>query len=380
MAKKSEEQKDISGTVVEAASEKSDAAPKAGSRGARSAGRSAKAKAAAASEASDSVASDIPAAPGFSVGAAGEQPPAGAEKPPVTEAEQGKKDPVAVADVKFENTGFEDTGFEDPGFADKDEPGAQKASCGAACEWLHSLNPAGFLTALAFLTRLGPAGERSQEEMRASMFFYPLVGVLLGVVALIPAWLIPAGYFWLKAWAFAVIMVWLTRGLHWDGLADLADALGSHRNGADFQEVLKDSRSGVFAVLAVVFCALGYVFAAQSLLLSEAWLPLVLAPALARCAPLYIANLSRPNEGSSLGKLLAQGVDLKIALAWTTGLALVAVLAGYVLAAILALVAACAVLYWLLNLAERHDGYNGDFMGAGIALVELGALLAFALG
>ena len=54
--------------------------------------------------------------------------------------------------------------------------------------------------------------------------------------------------------------------------------------------------------------------------------------------------------------------------------------AGYVLAAILALVVSCVVLYWLLNLAERHDGYNGDFMGAGIVLVELGALLAFAVG
>ena len=374
MAKKSEEQKDISSTAVEAALEKSDAA--SGSSGVKSrvSGRSAKKKASAAPEASGSVVSDIPAAPEAFAGAAEEQPPAGAKKPPVTEVEQGKKDPVAVADAKFEGTEFED-----PGFEDKDEPAAQKASCGSACELLRSFNPTVFLTALAFLTRLGPAGERSQEEMRASMLFYPLVGLLLGVVALIPAWLIPAGYFWLKAWAFAVIIVWLTRGLHWDGLADLADALGSNRSGADFQAVLKDSRSGVFAVLAVVFCALGYVFAAQSLLLSESWLPLILAPALARCAPLYIANLSRPNADSSLGKLLAQGVDLKIALAWTTGLALVAVLAGYVLAAILALVVACAVLYWLLNLAERHDGYNGDFMGAGIVLVELGVLLAFAL-
>ena len=300
---------------------------------------------------------------------AGEQPPAGVDKPPVAEAGEKEEIPVTVVDVKFE----------DPGFEDKDEPTAQKASCGAACELLRAFNPAGFFAALAFLTRLGPAKERSPQEMREALVFYPLVGLLLGCAALIPAWLVPAGYFWLKAWAFAVVMVWLTRGLHWDGLADLADALGSNRNGEDFQAVLKDSRSGVFAILAVVFCVLGYVFAAQSLLLGEAWLPLVLAPAMARCAPMYIANLSRPNAGSSLGKLLAQGVDLKIALAWTTGLALVAVLAGYVLAAILALAVACAVLYWLLNLAERHGGYNGDFMGAGIVLAELGALLAFAL-
>lgn len=365
MAKKSEEQRDISNAAVEAVSEKSNAA--SGSSGVKSkaSGRGVRKKASVTPDTSGSAVSDVPA---------------GADKSPVAESEREKKDPVAAADVKFEAADVEGPVFEDPVFEDKDEPVAPKNSCGAACEWLRSFNPAGFLAALAFLTRLGPAGERSQDEMRASMFFYPLVGLLLGVVALIPVWLIPAGHFWLKAWAFAAIIVWLTRGLHWDGLADLADAFGSNRSGAEFQEVLKDSRSGVFAVLAVVFCALGYVFAAQALLLREAWLPLILAPALARCAPLYIANLSRPHEGSSLGKLLERGVDLKIALAWTTGLALVAVLAGYVLAAILALVVSCVVLYWLLNLAERHDGYNGDFMGAGIVLVELGALLAFAVG
>ena len=61
-------------------------------------------------------------------------------------------------------------------------------------------------------------------------------------------------------------------------------------------------------------------------------------------------------------------------------LALIAVLTGYILAALLALIISAALLYWLLNLAERHGGYNGDFMGAGIVLVELGVLLAFALG
>ena len=363
MTKKSEGEKDV--VIVDAADSETGKATWGDlSKGAKKSGsRVAKPKAAAAAE-PDEAAAD--AKKSSSSAGADAQASAGSEKPPVVDADKGDSDPISVESENF-------TDKEE--FADK----GASAHCGAACSWLSQFKPHGFCAALSFLSRLGAARERSEEEMRASMAFYPLVGLLLGFLALVPVWLVPAGYFWLKAWVFSVLLLWLTRGLHWDGLGDLADALGSGRSDEGFQEVLKDSRSGVFAVLAVVFCALGYVFVVQSLLLRETWLPLALAPAFARCLPLYVSNLSRPNAASSLGRLMERGVDLKVAVAWTCALALIAVLAGYILAALLALVISAALLYWLLNLAERHGGYNGDFMGAGIVLVELGVLLAFTL-
>ena len=293
---------------------------------------------------------------------------------PITDAEPtAGADPIMDAEPEFITA---------PDFAAQE--GGTGHGAGAAYHKvrarLKSLRPEGFYVALGFLSRLGPARERSEEDLRGAVPFYPLVGLLLGLLALLPVWLIPAGYFWLKAWTFSMMMLWLTRGLHWDGLADLADALGSGRSGEAFQDVLKDSRSGVFAIVAVVFCALGYVVAAQALLVRESWLPFVLAPALARCVPLYIGSLSQPNAVSHLGKILRQAVDLKLSVAWTCALALAAVLTGHILAALLALIIAGLLLYYLLNLAEREGGYNGDFMGAGIMLVELGVLLAFVLG
>lgn len=264
--------------------------------------------------------------------------------------------------------------------AESSESAASGESCGAFYSFLSAFKPESLLTALSFLTRFGAPCERDTESLRASVGSYPLIGLAVGAVALIPVWLLPAGYFWIKAWVFVAFITWITRGLHWDGLADIADALGSNRSGAGFQEVLKDSRSGVFAILAVVFCVLGYVFAVQSLLLRGVWLPLVLAPALARCLPLFVGNLSHPHADSSLGKFLEGAVDLKFSLAWVAMLALVAVLGGYILAAILSLIVAGLILYCLLNLAERQSGYNGDFIGAGIVLVELGTLLAFVVG
>ena len=363
MAKKSDGEKDV--IIVDATdSETGKATPVDVNKGAKKGGgRSAKSKAAVVAESSETAGG---AQPSEQVGDDA-QSSAGAEKPPVADAGKAESDPIFVEPESF--TGKEES-------VETGVPGR----CGAACSWLSRFKLEGFCAALSFLSRLGCAKKRGEEEMRSSVAFYPLVGLLLGFLALIPVWLVPAGYFWLKAWVFSALLLWLTRGLHWDGLADLADALGSGRRGEGFQEVLKDSRSGVFAVLAVVFCALGYVFAAQSLLLRETWLPLALAPAFGRCVPLYLSNLARPNAASSLGKLMERATDLKVAVAWTCALTLIAVLAGYILAAFLTLAFSAALLYWLLNLAERHGGYNGDFMGAGIVLVELGVLLAFALG
>ncbi len=385
MARKSENEKDVT-MAAPAASENDAITPDSPGKAPKKPARTVKAKPAGASDpivadkapassgpavkeaTSAKKAPGIKAAPDARPGPGNVESAQGGEGAPIANGGKVGDDPVAVGPASFE--------------ADEEEapPKGASAYCGAVCARLKSLKLHGFCAALSFLSRLGCAKERGEEEMRAAVAFYPLVGLLLGFLALIPVWLVPAGYFWLKAWVFSALMVWLTRGLHWDGLADLADALGSNCSGEEFQQVLKDSRSGVFAVLAVVFCALGYVFAAQSLLLREAWLPFVLAPALARCAPLYIANLSRPNAASTLGKLMERAVDLKVAVIWTCVPAVIAVLAGYILAAVLALAVAGALLYWLLNLAERHGGYNGDFMGAGVVLVELGALLAFALG
>ena len=39
-----------------------------------------------------------------------------------------------------------------------------------------------------------------------------------------------AGRHWVQAWLYVLASIWITRTLHLDGLADLADTLGSGRN------------------------------------------------------------------------------------------------------------------------------------------------------
>ena len=100
--------------------------------------------------------------------------------------------------------------------------------------------------ALTFLTKLpwpwrGPADETA---LARSMFWFPWVGALLGLIFW-GAWLglqkMPAPA---AAGLLLMLTVWVTGGLHLDGLADTTDGLGGGHNPADALRIMKDSPGG----------------------------------------------------------------------------------------------------------------------------------------
>ena len=112
-----------------------------------------------------------------------------------------------------------------------------------------------FILAVQFLTRLPTPQLREfrPEWLADAARWFPLVGLLLGGLLLAPIW--PASLVdpWLAAWAGLLGWALLTGGLHLDGLADLADALGAaHRNRERFLAVLKDPHLGSFGVLTLI--------------------------------------------------------------------------------------------------------------------------------
>lgn len=99
-----------------------------------------------------------------------------------------------------------------------------------------------------------PQSEWTKENMRYVMCFFPLVGLASGLlsavwVALLPALHLDGGGFGLGAAVLALIPVGVTGGIHLDGLLDTSDALGSWQEPEKRLEILKDSRTGAFAVI-----------------------------------------------------------------------------------------------------------------------------------
>ncbi|MGK4583684.1 adenosylcobinamide-GDP ribazoletransferase [Kitasatospora sp. HPMI-4] len=95
-----------------------------------------------------------------------------------------------------------------------------------------------------------------------AMVCAPLVGVVLGAVAAGAGVLVDWRAGGLLAAVTAVaVPAWLTRGLHLDGLADVADGLGSGRPAEDALRIMKQSDIGPFGVLTLVLVLLAQIAA-----------------------------------------------------------------------------------------------------------------------
>lgn len=237
-----------------------------------------------------------------------------------------------------------------------------------------------FGAALGLLTRLGPANIVDAARLKASVPFYPLAGLLIGALCVLPFQLgLAEGLPWIQAWLYAGVNIWLTRALHWDGWADVFDALGSGRQGEEFRQILKDSRVGVFGALALVLGAAGMIIGSSMCLAAGLWTALPYAVLLGRClaAPLAFAAEAAPS--SSLGVLLCAGTrpsHLLISLLFALAGGLICL--GPVLCLLSLLVAGCGW-FFFRHTALRQGGMSGDFLGAAIIWGELGVLLTVAL-
>jgi adenosylcobinamide-GDP ribazoletransferase len=235
-----------------------------------------------------------------------------------------------------------------------------------------------FSLALVFLTRL-PVPLRfdpTPSEWGRSVLFFPLVGLLLGLLLAIPAPLLAALDPTIGA---ALLLTWwvlLTGGLHLDGLADTADAwVGGAGDRGKTLAIMKDARCGPMAVLAVVLVLLNKFAALQLLLVQQAWPVLLVAPVLGRAALLFLLLTTpyvRPGgigaayagylpRTAAIRLLLGGGVLLPGLFGWS----------GAVLLSVLGLM----LLGWRRLLLQRLGGTTGDTLGAAGELVETVAIM-----
>lgn len=231
------------------------------------------------------------------------------------------------------------------------------------------------ILAVQFLTRLPTpqVADFRPDDLTRSARWFPLVGLLVGALVLLPVWLLQdrpllAGVIGLLAW------VWVTGALHLDGLGDVADALGaSHRNPQRFLEVLKDPHLGVFGTVAI-----GMQMLLKMVLLSELaragnpW-ALLLVPAWARWATLLWSRRLPPLQ-AGMAERFAWQLGVAPLWAWGVVLAGAALWLGPVLV-LAPLVAWAGVHYWRRALG----GISGDCLGAGTEVMETALLLALVL-
>ncbi|PVZ08976.1 adenosylcobinamide-GDP ribazoletransferase [Actinomycetospora cinnamomea] len=198
----------------------------------------------------------------------------------------------------------------------------------------------------------------------------PVVGVLLGTgLGAVAAGLVAAGAPGLLAGFVAVgLGAAATRGLHLDGLADLADGLGGHGDAARTLAIMRDPGVGAFAViwlvvvLAVQATALGALAERGVLVATVAG---GLALGLGRAAFAWVARRGVPAASpDGLGALVAGTQPMWVAPAWLVVLAGAAspVLELHAVGA--AFAAAVVVVVAAAHARRRLGGVSGDVFGA----------------
>jgi adenosylcobinamide-GDP ribazoletransferase len=250
-----------------------------------------------------------------------------------------------------------------------------------------------FLVAIQFLTRLPvpSLGDFQPDWLARSARYFPLVGVLVGLISVAVWWL--CGLIFPPNVAVGLMIaasLLLTGAFHEDGFADVCDGFGGGRTRDAVLAIMKDSRIGAYgAIGAGMMLALKWVILIS---LPRSTLPLTVVGAhmVSRwCAIGLIWRLpyvradadakSKPLAGSlSAGDWLVSGALGTLGLLpmiWLRDPAADSPLGPWILLSALAFALAGAALAGTYFKA-RLGGYTGDCLGAAQQLSELTFLIA----
>lgn len=234
----------------------------------------------------------------------------------------------------------------------------------------------GAVLALQFLTRfpLPVTCDVNSTSLKWALRFFPFAGLIIGSFIsiiffffrdVLPDSLMTLAL--LSAWVYA------TGGLHLDGWMDVADATGSNASLEKKYEIMKDSRVGSFAVLAVIFLFIWKAGLIYELLSFEKADILLVAflfiPALARFQALiqlfFFPSIQNKGLAHEWRKNLSW-IDIAIALCW-----IIVLIVFYIPLAFLLLMQFVFSFLFGKWAMKNFKGMNGDLVGTSIEGAEL---------
>jgi adenosylcobinamide-GDP ribazoletransferase len=236
--------------------------------------------------------------------------------------------------------------------------------------------------ALQFLSSLPIRlpGMPEPQQLGRSLLFYPLVGLLFGVILWVLNLALTGAPLLLHAALLLTVWVLLSGALHLDGLADSADAwLGGFGDRERTLTIMKDPRSGPIAVVTLVLVLLLKFCALLALIEQGQALMLLIVPLLGRAALLGLFLTTPYVRAGGLGQALADHLPRRAGW-WVLGASALACLLIAGVKVIVALVVAFVGFVWLRRVMMRRlGGTTGDTAGALLELLEMVVLVGVVL-
>ncbi len=231
------------------------------------------------------------------------------------------------------------------------------------------------VVAFQFLTRLYlPINvEWDTANLRRSLTWFGLVGAFIGVILagamtlfnrfdLIPA---------VSAIIILIIWIFITGGMHIDGISDMADGFFSMRDKEKTLEIMKDSHVGAFGVITIVFLLLIKFEMLKEFIIIEknVWL-LILPPTIARIAAGLVLSFYETTKKSGLGYTFHSS-DPRIF--WAIGFVVTLIISSILNIKSLIFIGIAILASNLMALwaKKKIGGLNGDIYGAIVETVEV---------
>lgn len=231
------------------------------------------------------------------------------------------------------------------------------------------------VVAFQFLTRLYlPINvEWDTANLRRSLMWFGLVGAFIGVILAGAMTLfnrfnvIPA----VSGIIILIIWIFITGGMHIDGISDMADGFFSMRDKEKTLEIMKDSHVGAFGVITIVFLLLIKFEMLKEFIIIEknVWL-LILPPTIARIAAGLVLSFYETTKKSGLGYTFHSS-DPRIF--WAIGFIVTLIISSILNIKSLIFIGIAILASNLMALwaKKKIGGLNGDIYGAIVETVEV---------
>lgn len=225
---------------------------------------------------------------------------------------------------------------------------------------------------MQFLTKLPLPFEINAEEkdFTRGIIWFPAVGFVIGLLL--------CGVFKLSllfANTFVAIVlvvafeIFITGGLHLDGLADTFDGLYSYRKKEQMLEIMKDSRVGTNGVLILVMNILLKIALLTVLTNGQILVAVILMPTASRCCGVVLAKYSKYAREKGMGGFFigkTSTVNMLFAVLMTVAVFMLNMKALVILPILILF-----TFVYRAHVYHKIDGITGDVLGSWIEMSEV---------
>lgn len=236
----------------------------------------------------------------------------------------------------------------------------------------------GLIVSLQFLTRLpvNISVDFNKETIGKSTLFFPYVGMLLGLISYLPYRILVDFNQDLASFSVVLMMIFLTGGLHLDGVSDMVDGFFSGRNKEKILEIMDDSRIGAFGVISLIMLLLLKYIVLTSISSKYMLLALIFSMGNARFMALVQIAYRKIVKPGGMGDMIHSSNNQKYIVIGLLSYIIISILLDIRL--IFPLLASFVMAEGISRLAyKKIGGFTGDLYGATVELCEVVSLILF---